>query len=118
MQLITLYALVAVNLVTFGAFGIDKWMARKGRRCIPEARLLLLAWATGMFGAWVGMSVFRHTTGILRMSAVRYTSTQRGKSPSMPHRSANCRKSGCLDTLLLHYRSGKNHTIHFRRMLL
>ncbi len=62
MQQVTVYALVAVNLVTFGLFGIDKWMARKGRRRIPEARLLLLAWATGMFGAWVGMSVFRHKT--------------------------------------------------------
>jgi len=53
-------AIVAVNLMAFFLFGIDKWKARTGRRRVPEARLLLLAGATGALGAWCGMSVFRH----------------------------------------------------------
>lgn len=57
-----LCAILAINALTFSAFGIDKWKARKARRRIPEARLLALAWATGLFGGWVGMSLFRHKT--------------------------------------------------------
>ncbi len=57
-----LVAVLIVNLVTFLAFGWDKWMARRGSWRTPEARLLLLAFATGIVGAWWGMSVFRHKT--------------------------------------------------------
>jgi len=52
----------AINLVTFLAFGADKWKAGRGRSRIPEARLLLLAFLTGFPGAWTGMQVFRHKT--------------------------------------------------------
>jgi uncharacterized membrane protein YsdA (DUF1294 family) len=57
-----LIAVAVVNVVTFAAFGIDKWKARRDRRRISEARLLGLAFATGLLGAWLGMRVFRHKT--------------------------------------------------------
>lgn len=58
---ILLTALV-VNTITFLAFGLDKWKASRDWRRVPEAWLLVLAFATGLFGAWLGMSVFRHKT--------------------------------------------------------
>ena len=57
-----LLAVAVVNLVTFAAFGIDKWKARREVRRIPEAQLLWLSFATGLFGAWLAMSFFRHKT--------------------------------------------------------
>jgi uncharacterized membrane protein YsdA (DUF1294 family) len=57
-----LVAVLVVNVITFLAFGWDKWMARRGSWRTPEARLLLLAFATGLAGAWTGMRVFRHKT--------------------------------------------------------
>ena len=57
-----LYGVLAMNALTFLAFGLDKWKAAHARRRIPEAQLLLLSWATGLFGGWIGMSVFRHKT--------------------------------------------------------
>ena len=58
----TISAVLAMNLITFVAWGLDKHRAKKGRRRIPESTLLGLAWGTGLVGAWVGMSVFRHKT--------------------------------------------------------
>ena len=57
-----LIAVAAVNVVTFLAFGIDKWKARRDARRIPEAWLIGLSFATGLFGGWIAMSVFRHKT--------------------------------------------------------
>lgn len=57
-----LYAVLAVNLCAFSAFGLDKWKSRTRRRRIPEGTLLALSWATGAPGAWLGMQVFRHKT--------------------------------------------------------
>lgn len=64
-----LYYLVAVNIMTFLAFGIDKWKAiRNGHknkrfsRRIPEASLLLLAVLGGSPAALLAMYLFRHKT--------------------------------------------------------
>jgi uncharacterized membrane protein YsdA (DUF1294 family) len=58
-----LLALVAFfNLLAFGLFGLDKWLARRQRRRIPEAHLLLAALCTGCVGAWLATSVFHHKT--------------------------------------------------------
>ena len=63
MPLPVLYAVLAANLATFLAFGVDKWKARRsGARRVRESTLLLMAWATGLLGAWAGMAVFRHKT--------------------------------------------------------
>ncbi len=55
-------AVAAENLVTFLAFGWDKWMARRGSWRTPEKTLLGLMFATGIAGGWWGMSFFRHKT--------------------------------------------------------
>ena len=57
-----LVAVAVANAVTFLAFGLDKWKARRGGRRTPEARLLLLMFLSGFVGGWLGSSVFRHKT--------------------------------------------------------
>lgn len=59
---IALYYLLAVNLLTFISYGIDKWKARRNRWRIPEATLLLLAALGGSIGALLAMKMFRHKT--------------------------------------------------------
>jgi uncharacterized membrane protein YsdA (DUF1294 family) len=56
------YYLVAVNVVTFVFYGLDKWKARRGRWRIPEAALLWLAVLGGSVGALLAMWLFRHKT--------------------------------------------------------
>ena len=55
-------ALIAINLVAFGAFGLDKAKARRGAYRISEASLLWLAFLGGTLGAYAGRSLFRHKT--------------------------------------------------------
>lgn len=64
-----LFYLVAVNLLTFLAYGLDKRKAvRNGQRSkrqsrrIPEATLLLLAALGGSPAALLAMYLFRHKT--------------------------------------------------------
>lgn len=59
--------LVLINLVTFLAFGLDKWKARRKEknekvRRVPEKTLLLLAALGGSVGALLGMRAFHHKT--------------------------------------------------------
>lgn len=54
--------LVAVNLVAFCLYGIDKLKAKKGWWRIPEATLLLVAALGGSVGAWAGMRLWHHKT--------------------------------------------------------
>ena len=61
MRILTIY-LIAINILTFLIFGIDKRKARKGKWRIPEATLIGLAVAGGSIGALLGMSLFRHKT--------------------------------------------------------
>lgn len=60
-QIIIIY-LLAMNLITFIVYGIDKHKALKKKWRIPESTLLLLAAAGGTFGAMAAMRVFRHKT--------------------------------------------------------
>lgn len=57
-----IYYLLAVNVLTFVVFGLDKWKARRGRWRVPEATLLGLAALGGSVGAWLAMQLFRHKT--------------------------------------------------------
>lgn len=57
-----IYYLLAINVITFIVYGIDKLKAKKGWWRIPEATLLLLAALYGSIGAWLGMKVWRHKT--------------------------------------------------------
>lgn len=47
-------ALVAINLVAFAMFGVDKAKAEAGKRRIAESTLLLLAFVGGTPGAYAG----------------------------------------------------------------
>ncbi len=55
-------ALLAVNVLTFAAFGVDKMLAQRRMWRIPERSLLLLVAAGGGPGALGAMSWFRHKT--------------------------------------------------------
>lgn len=54
--------LVAMNIVAFIMYGIDKYKAKQGEWRIPESTLLLLALLGGSIGALVGMKVWHHKT--------------------------------------------------------
>ena len=60
-QLIFIY-LVAINVVTFFMYGIDKWKAKRSTWRIREATLLGMAVIGGSIGAWLGMRVWHHKT--------------------------------------------------------
>lgn len=55
-------ALIALNLIAFAAFGVDKTKARRGRWRIAESTLLMLAVLGGTLGAYAGRKAFRHKT--------------------------------------------------------
>lgn len=61
-----LYVLIALNLLTFVVYGIDKWKAVKGKWRIPEATLLILAAIGGSIGALLGMQIWHHKTRHLK----------------------------------------------------
>ena len=60
-QFILIY-LVAINVVTFFMYGIDKWKAKRSKWRISEATLLGMAVIGGSIGAWLGMRVWHHKT--------------------------------------------------------
>ena len=53
---------IAVNLISFALYGLDKLKAKKGLWRIRESTLLLIAALGGSVGALLGMEVFRHKT--------------------------------------------------------
>lgn len=61
-----IYYIIAVNIITFIVYGVDKLKAKKGWWRIPETTLLLLAAIGGSIGAWCGIMVFRHKTKHLK----------------------------------------------------
>ena len=54
--------LVAINLISFAAFGIDKRKAVKEKQRISEKTILLSAFLMGAVGSGAGMLVFHHKT--------------------------------------------------------
>lgn len=59
---IFIYYLIAINIIAFIVYGIDKFKAKKRYWRIPESTLLLLAIIGGSVGAWLGMMLWRHKT--------------------------------------------------------
>ena len=59
---ICIFYLIAINLVAFFMYGIDKWKARRSKWRISEATLLVLAVVGGSIGAWLGMKTWHHKT--------------------------------------------------------
>ena len=55
-------AFIALNLLAFALFGIDKAKARVGSWRVAETTLLMLAFVGGTLGAYAGRAVFRHKT--------------------------------------------------------
>lgn len=59
--IIAIYFL-AVNLVAFIMFGIDKSRSKRAKWRIPEATLIAYALFGGSAGCYLGMKLFRHKT--------------------------------------------------------
>ena len=59
---VLIYYLLSINLLTFLAYGIDKWKAKHKRWRITETALLLLAALGGSPAALLAMRVFHHKT--------------------------------------------------------
>ena len=62
MMRLLLYYLLAINLLTFVLYGIDKYKAKHKHWRIPEAMLLWLAMLGGSPAALVAMHLFHHKT--------------------------------------------------------
>lgn len=54
--------IIAINVITFFVYGVDKLKARKSWWRISEKTLLLLAALGGSIGAWAGMRLWHHKT--------------------------------------------------------
>ncbi|EEO3351632.1 DUF1294 domain-containing protein [Listeria monocytogenes] len=54
--------LIAITLISFLLFAIDKRKAIKHAHRIPESALLLSAFLGGSFGSWMSMQMFHHKT--------------------------------------------------------
>ena len=54
--------LVAINLIAFFLYGIDKWKARHDKWRVTEARLIAISFLGGSLGAYLGMKTWRHKT--------------------------------------------------------
>lgn len=53
---------MAINVIAFIAYGIDKYKAKRNKWRISETTLILLAFIGGAVGALLGMKTFRHKT--------------------------------------------------------
>lgn len=62
-----LYIVTAINIIALATMGIDKMLAIKGKRRIPESTLLLIALLGGGVGFALSMVLFRH-----KLSKVRF----------------------------------------------
>lgn len=62
LQYLPLFYLLAINLLAFLIYGVDKWKAKREKWRVPEKTLFLLALLGGSGGALVGMKVFHHKT--------------------------------------------------------
>ena len=59
---IALIYLIAINVITFFVYGLDKWKAKHAKWRIRESTLLGLAGIGGSIGAWLGMKTWHHKT--------------------------------------------------------
>lgn len=66
MDTLAVIYLVAINVLAFTTYGIDKYKAIYNRWRIPEYVLLCMALLGGAVGAFIGMKVFQHKTSVPR----------------------------------------------------
>lgn len=64
--LILFYVLVALNILAFSLYGVDKYKAKHQLHRISEKTLLLIALCGGSIGALLGMLIFHHKTKHLK----------------------------------------------------
>ena len=57
-----LFYLVAINIIAFFLYGIDKWKARHDKWRVTEARLITISLLGSSLGAYLGMKTWRHKT--------------------------------------------------------
>ncbi len=62
LQWIVLAAFVVMNIIAFSAMAIDKSLAKKKKRRIPEKTLFMWTICFGGIGGVLGMQVCRHKT--------------------------------------------------------
>ncbi len=62
LQWIVLAAFVVMNVIAFSAMAIDKSLAKRKKRRIPEKTLFLWTICLGGLGGVLGMQVCRHKT--------------------------------------------------------
>lgn len=60
------YLLLVHNLAVLTVFGVDKLLAIRKRKRIPEWVLLFLCFLCGSLGGLLGMLLFRHKTNFKR----------------------------------------------------
>lgn len=61
--MILIYILIAINIITFIVYGIDKLKAKMHKWRIPESVLILFATLLcGSYGAGLGMLIWHHKT--------------------------------------------------------
>lgn len=58
--------MLAINFITWIAYGVDKYKAKHDHWRIPERTLIGMAALGGFIGAFVGMQMFRHKTKHLK----------------------------------------------------
>lgn len=61
-----IFIILAMNLISFTMFFVDKRKAIKGKNRISEKSLLLSAFLFGSVGAFLSMQIFRHKTQKLK----------------------------------------------------
>lgn len=54
--------LAAINLLAFGLFAWDKWLAKTGKSRVPEWKLLSIKALGGLCGSVLAMYLVRHKT--------------------------------------------------------
>lgn len=54
------YHLVCINLITFIAYGADKYAAKRGQWRIPEVQLHTLEFLGGWIGGFIAQKIFHH----------------------------------------------------------
>ena len=62
MEILLIGYIILINVITWSAFGLDKWKAKRNAWRIPERILILLAFLGGSLGALTAMGMFRHKT--------------------------------------------------------
>ena len=59
---IALIYLIAINMIAFFLYGLDKWKAKQAKWRIRESTLLGIAAIGGSVGALLGMKIWHHKT--------------------------------------------------------